>query len=189
MKKLLEPFSKITIHGGTYHSKFLIKDLERVALLAGVELAKEIEKCEGLGEFECFGRTYSLSSFGDTSYAEPLVIEAWLLSFMLENKLFDGILTSDEAKNILLEEYGVGYEEAFRPTNYVDSEDDDAYENAFFDQISIMAIEDKLILFLGVIAHSLGYQFDSVKTHFRGEGEKLNYDECNSELLASISAD
>lgn len=187
MKKLLEPFSKITICE-TYHSDSLIKDLERVALLAGVELAKKVEQCGGLGEFESFGRTYSLSSFADT-YEEPLVIEAWLLSFMLENKLFDGILSSSEAKQILLEEYGVGYGEPFRPTEYVDSEDDDAYENAFFDQISICAIEDKLILFLGVIAHSLGYQFDSVKKHFSGEGEKLNFDESNSVLLASFSGD
>lgn len=170
----------------SYHSEAKCKDLSSIALAAARELFTILLATKELGTFTYSdGRIYDFSRYGDYSDS-PDVIESWLCSFMLSKDLFDEVITSEESRQVLAEEYGIGVGGPFRPTNYVDSEDEDAYENAYFDETSIIAIEDKVILLIGIMAHHLGLDYKPVKEHFEGCSGKLFFYNKNRIFIESI---
>lgn len=180
-REMLLPYSKIECLDINISESLL----EEIALKAGITLAKIIQDLRSLGVFEENGRRYDVLSFG-YDYQEPLVIEAWLTTFLIKNNLFEEILTCDEAVEVLRDEYGIGYGEPFRPTNYVDSEEESAYDNVLHDQTSVEALEDKLILFIGVIGKSMNLNIDKVHAHFDSKSDKLYYFENNKRLLQGL---
>jgi tRNA U34 5-methylaminomethyl-2-thiouridine-forming methyltransferase MnmC len=175
----------ITI-GESYHSAAKCKDLADAALAAAKAIFPILKASRGFTTFTWTDeKTYDLSKFGDY-FDEPDVLESWLCSFMLSNDLFADVLTSEDASRVLAEEYGIGLGGPFRPTNYISSDDEDAYTNAEFDELSIIAIEDKLILLLGVMAHALGIDYQPVADHFLGESGKFIFFDTNRQLFESI---
>ena len=181
IRELLLPFSKIE----SLELNVAESDLEKIALQAGIALAKIIQDLGSLGTFKENGVNYNVLSFG-YEYQEPLVIEAWLTSYLIKNNLFEELITCDESAEVLKEEYGIGYGEPFRPTNYVDSEEEYAYDNVLRDQTLVEAIEDKLILFIGVIGKSMNLDIRKIRSHFSGDSDKLYYFEDNKNLLSKL---
>ena len=170
----------------SYHSEAKCNDLSNIALAAARELFTILQATKRLGTFTWSdGITYDLSKYGDYSDS-PDVIESWLCSFMLSKDLFDEVITSEESRQVLADEYSIGAGGPFRPTNYIDSEEEDAYENAYFDQTSVIAIEDKVILLIGVMAHILGIDYQPVREHFEGCSGKFIVWESNRMLMESI---
>ena len=178
------PWLELEIQG-TYHSKSKCQQLAEIAAAAATDVSGLVVTYQGLTTFAENGRVYNLAMFSD-SYEEPLPMEAWLVSYMLKNSLYEEVLTSEESRKILQEEYDIGVGEPYRPTNYIDSYDKDVYSNVEFDETSIVAIEDKFILLIGVIAHNLGHDYQAVRDHFDGNGNKVRYFEYNRELLMAL---
>lgn len=181
IREMLLPFSKIE----NLETNIAESCMEEIALQAGIALAKIIQDLGSLGVFKENEVNYDMLSFG-YDYQKPLVIEAWLTSFLIKNNLFEKILTCNESTEVLEEEFGVGYGEPFRPTNYVDSNDEESYVNVLHDQTSVEALEDKLILFIGVIGKSMKLNIDNVYAHFDGKSDKLYYLDNNKGLLLSL---
>jgi len=180
-----DPWLSLEIEG-TYHSIAKCQQLAHIAAIAATDVSNLFIASKGFTTFTENGRIYDLASFSD-SYEEPLPMEAWLVSYMLKNNLYEEVLTSEDSRRVLKEKYDIGFGEPYRPTNYIDSSDEEAYMNVEFDEMSILAIEDKLILLIGVIAHNLGLDHECVRDHFNGDSGKQHYFECNRELFMTIA--